>query len=220
VCIALLDGDGTPVQEECEHRILNVPEGGSVTPGMLYTVYLVQVSPSIGEGDYQVAFYHPAADRDSLADSAVLASSLVVTALPHSFDPPAPANSVDVTFGDEIRLVGYDAEQAQDALLLTLYWEALFRPSEFYKMFVHLVDEDTGEIATQKDYVPCDWQYPTHMWQAGEYIHDHVTLELSGVAPGEYQILVGLYHPGSGQRLTVLPSYPNHAFLLMEIERD
>jgi hypothetical protein len=220
ICIALLDGGGVPVHETCGLRVMNVPEGDAVPPGMLSTVYLVQVAPSVDEGEYQVVFFHPAAEWDSLADTAVYAGDLTVSALPHSFDPPAPDNPVDVAFGDEIRLVGYDAEQTKDALLLTLYWNALAQPSESYKIFVHLTDVSSGEIVAQEDHVPCDWQYPTHLWQAGEYVHDRVMLELSGVPPGRYQIRVGIYHPESGQRLETVPALPDHAVLLMEIERE
>ena len=92
VCIALLDGEGEPVQENCDYHVFNAPEGDRVEPGLLFTVYLVQIQPFVGEGDYRVVFYRPTTDHGSLANSAVSAGDLTVSALPRHFDPPTPIN--------------------------------------------------------------------------------------------------------------------------------
>ena len=218
VCIALLDREDKPLQESCDYHVLNVPEDSRVEPGLLFTIYLVQVQPSVEEGDYQVVFYRPATNHGSPANSAVSAGDLAVSALPRHFDPPTPTNHLDITYGDEIALVGYDTEQTGGSLLLTLYWKALTHPSRSYKVFIHLIEEKTGKLVAQKDYVPCEWQYPTYLWQAGEYVHDYVTIDLSNVPSGEYQVQIGIYHPESEQRLISSPVYPGNAVPLMEIE--
>jgi len=218
LCIALLDKENEPLQESCDYRILNVPEGDHIEPGLLFTVYLVQIPPFAKAGNHQVIFYHPATDRDTLANSAVPAGNVTVKALPRQFDPPTPSHYLDITYEDEIALVGYDAEQTNTALRSTLYWKALKHPSTSYKIFIHLINETTGEFIAQKDYVPCEWQYPTEVWQAGEYVRDYIVFDLSDIPPGKYEVQVGMYRPESKKRLVASPMYPEHAVSLMRIE--
>ncbi len=218
LCIALLDKENEPLQESCDYRVLNVPEGDYIEPGLLFTVYLVQVPPFAKAGDHQVIFYHPVTDRDTLANSAVPAGNVKVKALPRQFDPPTPSHYLDIIYGAEIALVGYDAVQTNTSLRSTLYWKALKHPSASYKIFIHLINETTGEFVTQKDYVPCEWQYPTEAWQAGEYVRDYIVFDLSDIPPGKYKVQVGMYRPESKERLATTPTHPENVVSLMKIE--
>jgi hypothetical protein len=50
--------------------------------------------------------------------------------------------------------------------------------------------------------IPANWTRPTTGWIAGEYVIDPHTLALQGdLAPGEYQIEVGMYDAESNLRL-------------------
>jgi hypothetical protein len=126
------------------------------------------------------------------------------------------AMPVEVTFGDELRLLGYDWYQDGDTLTLMLQWQALRRMDVAYKMFVHLVDLQTGELVAQADVMPRNWGYPTTWWEADEIVSDEIGLELSEVKPGMYHLMVGVYDPVSLQRLPV--DGEDDRILLEEIE--
>ena len=91
---------------------------------------------------------------------------------------------------------------------LDLVWQTDAPMQERYKVFIHLVDEN-GQLISQCDSEPMDGIRPTDGWQPGELISDKYGLLLSplpgssetGLAPGEYQITMGVYHPDTGERV-------------------
>ena len=88
-------------------------------------------------------------------------------------------------------------------IVLALRWESLHRVDYNYHIFVHLIDP-RGEKIDQRDGQPVQWLRPTSSWQPGERIIDHYGFMLPNDAlPGNYQIVVGLYDPVTGQRLPV-----------------
>ena len=117
-----------------------------------------------------------------------------------SFSTPQHATSE--TFGQDLRLLGYDVAQDAEALRLTLHWRAERRMSHYYKFFVHLFVPDTLELVAQADVVPRDWTYPTTWWEAGEVVSDEIILPLEGVPGGWYALAVGVYTPDEGRLLT------------------
>jgi hypothetical protein len=163
--------------------------------------YRFQIDPMLPGGAYCV--------RVSLFDAETLESvggpgdlgTIVIRELPRSFTPPKPATTLDVAFGDNLRLVGYDLEATSEALGLVLYWQALNRMDQTWKFFVHVFDPDSGAIIAQADVMPRNWTYPTNWWAEGEYVDDSISVSLDGVPPGTYRIAVGVYHPDSGERL-------------------
>lgn len=116
-----------------------------------------------------------------------------------------------------IRLSGYGftAEtHTGGELLLALRWEALQSVPENYHVFVHLLDQE-GDRLAQRDGQPVQWLRPTSTWQPGEEIIDRYGLLLSpDIAPGEYTLAVGLYHPVTGQRLPVSAGPSSYAIEL------
>lgn len=93
---------------------------------------------------------------------------------------------------------------------LDLVWQADIPIPERYKVFVHLLDEN-GRLVSQCDSEPMDGIRPTDSWQPGEWISDKYGLLLSslwlpsetGLAPGEYEIAMGVYHSDTGERVPV-----------------
>jgi hypothetical protein len=112
--------------------------------------------------------------------------------------------------GDQAALLGYDLSKelltAGDAITVTLYWEALKRMRDDYKVFVHLVGPTPDEtIAAQSDKLPLDGLWPTSAWESGYPIRDKYRLDLpADLAPGRYELRAGLYRPEDGQRVPVL----------------
>jgi len=124
--------------------------------------------------------------------------------------PPQPSQPVaESNLGGVVRLVGYDQPlpdqvRVGTTLPLTLTWECLAPMEEDYTVFVHLAGEDRQPLA-QVDGQPLDGTYPTSFWNVGERLVDPYRLEIpSGVPPGEYELLVGMYLLATGDRLPLL----------------
>jgi hypothetical protein len=119
-----------------------------------------------------------------------------------SLVPPRVQRTVDATFGQDIRLVGYDLQASPSSIRLTLHWQALAPMSDGYKIFVHLVGEgEPSGIRAQADLYP---GLPTVAWMAGEYLSDRVSLDLpADLSAGHYVLLVGWYDEATGLRLPV-----------------
>jgi hypothetical protein len=133
---------------------------------------------------------------------------LVVYASPLVGDGDAPATRLEAEFGESIDLVGYslDCPKAKPGQILriSLSWHAEESIEEDYKVFLHLLD-DQGQVLAQHDSAPAGGSMPTSGWVEGQTILDnHGILIPSEAAPGEYQLLLGMYQPQTGERLAVL----------------
>ena len=86
---------------------------------------------------------------------------------------------------------------------VTLYWQASEAVDDNYVVFVHLLD-GSGQLAANHDGPPSGGLFPTEAWLPGMTVPDTHTVPLPAqLAPGEYEIRVGLYDPTSGARLPV-----------------
>jgi uncharacterized membrane protein len=133
---------------------------------------------------------------------------------PREFSRPPMQTALDVSLGDEIRLLGYDmasptctvsAEGDTDCSLeLVLYWQAQRAMGTDYSVFVHVVGPD-GRIWGQRDTGPDAGAYPTRRWAAGEVVADPLRVTLPPDIPaGTFDVTVGMYRPDTGQRLPAL----------------
>jgi hypothetical protein len=118
---------------------------------------------------------------------------------------PAEAQSVDVTFGEFVRLVGYSLPQttvnAGEEVVLTLYWQAITSVAGDYTVFTHILDAD-GRLIGQHDGPPADGRRPVSSWLPGELIADtHAMAFRDRAYTGPATVEVGLYDPQTGQRL-------------------
>jgi hypothetical protein len=119
---------------------------------------------------------------------------------------PVPQHRVDARLEERVSLMGYDASQqvaAGDVLATVLYWRPLAEFDRYYHVFVHL--EIEGEhIWAQSDEAPACGAQSTEEWQPGEVVVDGHTLQIDPMTPpGEYPLLVGLYDPNTGRRMSV-----------------
>ncbi len=130
--------------------------------------------------------------------------SVPIAARARVFEPPPLPFAQEASFGDVLRLLGYNLESAKDELTLTLWWQAAKTPTQDYKRFVHLYDVESGAVPVQDDAMPRNWTYPTSRWIAGEVVSETVTLATEGLPPGEYRLGVGWYAPETGTRLPAL----------------
>jgi hypothetical protein len=121
-----------------------------------------------------------------------------------------PQHEASTDFGDEIRLIGYDlsAEEISPGGSFTFrpYWRALQTPSHNYSMFLHLVPQGEVQPVAQFDGAPTTPQRLTLSWTDLDetYVGRDATLTLPpDLAPGRYELRIGLYDFQTGQRLTV-----------------
>jgi hypothetical protein len=117
---------------------------------------------------------------------------------------PPPSVPAHVDYGP-LRLIGYDlppfTSDPQQTMQVALHWQATGPVDRDYTVFVHLVDAD-GAILAQGDAPPGDPFFGTSTWLVGAVVFDPHVLDLpAGALPGDYALLVGLYHPPSNERL-------------------
>jgi len=171
-------------------------------PGELVTDrYLLVLPGDLPPGDgyqlvvvlYQVSTLEPVGQAQAGDFALPLEIPFKVQPLPREFSLPSLKNPLGVDFGGEVRLAGYDLEQGEAALRLTLWWQALENPRADYTVFVHLFDPATEALVAQNDAQPRSGAYPTSWWAAGEVVSETVTLLLGDVPAGMYRLAVGLY---------------------------
>lgn len=119
----------------------------------------------------------------------------------------APAQPLDLRFGEAIALEGYDLSRADtedgDMLAVTLHWRRHGPVAGDWTVFVHLQDE-VGNLIAQDDAQPVRGDYPTSYWDLEEAVADEHLLVLPDDLPaGRYNLHVGLYTLGSEERLPV-----------------
>jgi len=126
-----------------------------------------------------------------------------VVALERELALPQPENPLDVRFGEDLRLLGYDFRQIEDEgqISVVLYWRAERRMSRSYKFFVHVLSRDTNALAAQADVIPRGWTYPTTWWEEGEIVSDEIRIPVGDLPPGEYRLAAGVYDAETGERL-------------------
>jgi 4-amino-4-deoxy-L-arabinose transferase-like glycosyltransferase len=115
---------------------------------------------------------------------------------------------LDVNFGDEIVLMGYQLDKttatAGVPLQLDLYWYAQKELETDYTVFAHFLDESMM-FWGQKDSPPLDGTWPTSGWFPGEIVHDTMIIPTSPDAPaGVYYLSIGLYEWTTMTRLPIL----------------
>jgi hypothetical protein len=77
-------------------------------------------------------------------------------------------------------------------------WRAVDPIAYPRRIFVHLINPQTGQIMAQHDGLDS----PTKYWQPNDYITQVHTLSIpAGTPPGYYELRIGLYNPVTGQRV-------------------
>jgi hypothetical protein len=124
-----------------------------------------------------------------------------------SIDHPL-ADGAGVSFGGEMRLLGYDlfdgAAQPGQALRLRLYWQSEIAMDRNWSIFMHVVDE-AGVIVAQRDRYPGNGALATTLLVPGQTWADDYVIPIpdAAYAPVEARFVVGLYDLADGARLEV-----------------
>ena len=179
-------------------------------PGQLLRGWLMaRVPPTLEPGLYKLRLRlaQVSGDRDALV---LPVGDFQVEGWPRVFEPPQPQRPVRTNFAGLASLVGLDAAALQiapgETLGVRLYWRCEAEFDRDYTAFVHIIGPD-GLLYGQVDQIPGAGTFPTSGWVPGEYIIDEYAIPIAEQAPpGAYQLEIGLYDPGTGQRLPVLPA--------------
>lgn len=98
--------------------------------------------------------------------------------------------------------VAYDP--ARNEVAVRLYWRADAANLPDDTVLVHIVDQSNGQVVLAADQQPLYGNYPFPRWQAGEVVEDPRWVSLPpGLAPGIYQVRIGVYHTATGERRAI-----------------
>jgi hypothetical protein len=120
--------------------------------------------------------------------------------------PTKLADGAGVSFGGEMRLLGYaleaDAARPAEALRLNLYWQSEIAMDRNWSIFVHVVDE-AGVIVAQRDRYPGMGALATTLLAPGQTFEERYVIPIpeAAYAPVQAQIQVGLFDLADGTRL-------------------
>jgi hypothetical protein len=199
--VALVNEQGEVGQAQCFDLSPSWPTGEWPVGAIVWDQYALTIDTWLDGGAYGVVLNLL---RDGLPVGQSVRIGEVAVQLPtRSFAVPFMSHEVGATFGDDLRLLGYDLGTEAGALRITLHWQALRRMDVSYTMFVHLFDPATGEIVGQADVMPYGFTYPTAWWEAEEVVSDKVVVPLADVPAGTYRLAVGVYNAETGERLVI-----------------
>lgn len=85
---------------------------------------------------------------------------------------------IDVRFGEELRLVGWNGEIVDNDLLLTLTWQTQIQILRPYWFAALLVDPDGNPSGEAIVWQPFETRYPTTCWQPNTFLSDQIRLPL------------------------------------------
>jgi len=114
---------------------------------------------------------------------------------------------IDVTFGDQIRLIAYQVDEpssAAAAIPVTLTWQTLASTETRYKYILEAIDVD-GRLLGITEREPYEGAISTNFWQPGQTI-----VEFSEVPPDiampsldQVEIRIQLYAADTGEKLPI-----------------
>jgi 4-amino-4-deoxy-L-arabinose transferase-like glycosyltransferase len=173
---------------------------------VLRGVYDVAVSEGAPTGEMTLTVNLVGENGELALEEPVTLGVVWVQSTERTFDVPLEMEELSgVMLGDEVKLLGYDLApgpvQPGGNLYVTLYWQGQREMEKSYKVFVHVYDGE-GNIVAQRDWLPGLGVKPTSGWEMSEVVADrHIVPVEEGVAAGKYEVAVGMYEEGSGERL-------------------
>ncbi len=119
---------------------------------------------------------------------------------PFPASPPEDIVPMRATFSERMELLGYKEWSGFDGrgLRLQLVWQRLAPLDRDYRVFVHLVDGQGGNLAIA-DHRPAFDTLNLSQWSGSPYVVDEY--DLDGDPARAERLEIGLYDPASGARL-------------------
>ena len=143
-------------------------------------------------------------DRSFAGDSYLRVQGYLTQPEP-SFAPPPLSKEMNVTFDNDLELLGYVGQpnslQAGRPWEIDLYWKALRQLPADYRVAVQWVDQQ-GQPWARDDQMPLGTAYPTSHWLNGEVLRQPVGIRPpQGIPAGNYRVEVLVYDPRKQQAL-------------------
>lgn len=181
-----------------------------------YDNHTLRIPADAPPGLYRIEIYFTDPDTQAKLPARAVASGVSlgeiapVAYIQVGTEQPVPAYALPSapTFGGQITLLGSNlaahAEASATAPLpIELVWRTLERPEKQYTGFVQLLDS-AGRLVAQQDHPLNNNFIPSTLWEPGLILHDTYQIELpADLAPGTYELIVGIYDPITGERLPV-----------------
>ncbi len=129
-----------------------------------------------------------------------------------------PASTPSTAF--RVRPVAPEVSLADGSATVEFVWEVGQPLDQSYQAFLHLTPAPDQPPLAQRDFEPLGGDFPTAYWQPGDRLRDRsAPLPLpTDAAPGEYELLMGLYDLESGQRVEGEPG--QSAWVVGELRWD
>ncbi len=161
-------------------------------PNKLVAGALARVTGAISS----MRFGHIVVDRYDLLEGAALAVN------------PLPQVPLDLNFGDEVRLLGYDlktpAVRPGEVVDLDLYWKAIAPLEEDYHVALRLLDRngrEWGKVMKR----PASYLFYTKRWKVDSTVSGEMSLPvMHGTPPGEYDLYTRVFPITTMKGLDVL----------------
>jgi hypothetical protein len=107
-----------------------------------------------------------------------------------------------LTLRGSLRPAGFAFNPAEESVRVTVAWQATADHLPEYTVFVQLLEADTDIRVAGVDTQPGRGTWPTSRWVQNEVVvDDYVVTIPPDLAPGNYKVIVGLYHTTTGERL-------------------
>jgi hypothetical protein len=128
---------------------------------------------------------------------------------PWLINPAEIPDSVSMSFENVAELVGSQIlprSTSDDHLTVWVYWRAVGQSEHDQKVFVHLqgaMNPATNSLIwSQDDQFIQDGRVGSSNWDTGTIYRDVYELPLTGIPDGTYSLVIGLYDPDNGVRLS------------------
>ena len=202
--LSLRDESGTIVQSQTAPIARSYAPSLWPTNAIVASRYQMALDPLLPAGRYDLVIAVDDAQTDEGFGEFVLPLGVEIKGRERSYIIPTMQAKLGVSFGGQMRLLGYDLKRGERALRLGLHWQALRQMEGDYKVFVHLLDPATEAIVAQDDAMPRQNQYPTSWWAEGEVVSDEIIISLEDLPQGSYRLALGVYDPQTADRLAAV----------------
>jgi hypothetical protein len=134
-----------------------------------------------------------------VGDRLLLSTMRVTKPTPPPIDALGMEHTRQIDFS-AVRLLGYDFDKLGfegqrgapirpgEPLHITLYWQALAKPTDNLALVLQVLD-GSGHVWAEQRNGPVDGDYPAAQWEAGEIVRDQHVVFLPGDLPANWYVL-------------------------------
>ena len=218
LCVELLNSDGEVIAPQTMSLASEYPTSQWAQHAVVAGYRQWRVAPGTPPGQYSIVLIVLDVLTGEAAGAFTLPDTVRIVEARRNFVLPDMQTVVSADFGERVRLLGYDLQHGEQQVLLTLHWQAVSDMATDYKVFVHVFDPATEQIAAQQDVLAGRAGYPTTRWVLEEVVSQPVDVSLEGVTEGRYGLAVGLYHADERLPVAVPAGFTVSADRLLLIE--